>query len=108
MVFKLNEAACGIKHAYLGWERAIRRHKRDRFLPRFSQLSIPAAPARDFDGSPLYCHICGYARVCLILPDGWTLELCSSLPPLSVEQEPLRQWLNAVPRSRLDLPTTCV
>jgi hypothetical protein len=106
LVIKLNEAAGGFKHASYGWWRLLLRQSRDRFLPRFSQLPLPAAAARDFDGMPAYCHICGYARVCITMPDGWTLETCSAMPLLLFDNEQLVLWLKAVPQEKL--PTSCV
>ena len=106
MIFKLNEAAGGLKHAARGWQRVALRKPFDRYVPRFSNLPTPATISLGSSGQVNVCSICGYALVRMRLDNGWELEVCSSEPILSYGVPDFQQWQKALPSPKV--PTSCV
>lgn len=105
MILKANEAAGGLKHAGLGWQRVLLRRPSESLLPRLlpslKNLGLPAGSVLDASGKPRTCAICGYALVRIQLEDGWTMDICSAMPVLRFNHPLLSRWLKDLPTEKM-------
>lgn len=71
--------AGGVRHLSKGWLRMLLFRRRDYYLARFQDQGLKSMPALR-DGQQVICPMCGFAKVNIKLPSGWSMEMCSAQP----------------------------
>lgn len=79
MAFSVRETLGGLRHIVLRLERRLFAKPADIFIRRFVDRGVPLSIAKDAQGQPMVCSICGYAIAQLELPNEWTGETCSAI-----------------------------
>jgi hypothetical protein len=93
MPFSPNQYKSYLGHRLKGAVRVLKSHSRDRFIDHYKKLNVPLDSVLKLDGSPEYCHLCGYTNARLVLNSDWVLTTCSAfMLPVIVQNPALAQW----------------
>jgi hypothetical protein len=103
MVFSIREGIGGFKHIGLGLERMLTKRPDTYFIPDYEARGLLVQRYTDPEnGKIAICHICGYARIRLELPNGWLLETCSAKPDIaSFAGKDFAQWVQSLPPAKV-------
>lgn len=94
----------GLWHLSKGVLRVVLLRPRTYYHARFHGQKLDCQPALADNGRPRTCPMCGFEKIKVILPAGWSVEMCSALPRFS-DLEALNDTLAGGQIHVCELPT---
>lgn len=102
MFLSWKENTGALDHFFKGLHRAVLRVPATKHFDLLKQKTDRIRLLIDDDNEPITCKGCGYAIVRLVYPDGWEVEVCSSITaPQLVNNKRFDAWVESIPRARV-------
>ncbi len=94
----------GLWHLSKGLLRVVLLRPRTYYHAYFQRQKLDWHPAAADNGRPRTCPMCGYVKIKVVLPAGWSVEMCSALPRFT-DMEALNASLVGYQKAAAELPT---